>query len=223
MTNTSGSGPSGLSHTCCLRLELTPCRQVAEGISHLPRPSSSRQHVAGISPTREQVTFPPPPWAGCRALLGEGAGAPPHPGAGRPHHARVADAAASPPQGPHSSRRRMQGEPAGAGHFPNPSGDRSSIAGRSSPPCVLFAPHLPGHLACRLPCTPWPSGQTLTNRVHGRGPHLGRTAGGATRKSLSENIQNGDYAKRFILEGKTNYPEMTARRRLYEDSLFSCD
>ncbi|MDZ4184819.1 MAG: ketol-acid reductoisomerase [Desulfuromonadales bacterium] len=28
------------------------------------------------------------------------------------------------------------------------------------------------------------------------------------------NIQNGEYAKRFILEGQTNYPEMTARRRL---------
>jgi ketol-acid reductoisomerase len=33
-------------------------------------------------------------------------------------------------------------------------------------------------------------------------------------KEALENIQNGDYAKRFILEGKTNYPEMTARRRL---------
>jgi ketol-acid reductoisomerase len=29
-----------------------------------------------------------------------------------------------------------------------------------------------------------------------------------------KNIQNGDYAKRFILEGRTGYPEMTARRRL---------
>ncbi|MES1982363.1 MAG: ketol-acid reductoisomerase [Pseudomonadota bacterium] len=29
-----------------------------------------------------------------------------------------------------------------------------------------------------------------------------------------KNIQNGDYAKQFILEGRTNYPEMTARRRL---------
>ena len=28
------------------------------------------------------------------------------------------------------------------------------------------------------------------------------------------NIQNGNYAKQFILEGRTNYPEMTARRRL---------
>ena len=35
----------------------------------------------------------------------------------------------------------------------------------------------------------------------------------AMRECL-ENIQNGDYAKRFILEGQTNYPEMTARRRL---------
>jgi ketol-acid reductoisomerase len=33
-------------------------------------------------------------------------------------------------------------------------------------------------------------------------------------KEALENIQNGNYAKRFILEGKTNYPEMTARRRL---------
>ena len=37
-----------------------------------------------------------------------------------------------------------------------------------------------------------------------------------SRKAMREalrNIQNGDYAKRFILEGMTNYPEMTARRR----------
>ena len=33
-------------------------------------------------------------------------------------------------------------------------------------------------------------------------------------KEALENIQNGEYAKRFILEGATNYPEMTARRRL---------
>jgi len=38
-----------------------------------------------------------------------------------------------------------------------------------------------------------------------------------SRKAMKEalaNIQTGDYAKRFILEGQTNYPEMTARRRL---------
>jgi ketol-acid reductoisomerase len=38
-----------------------------------------------------------------------------------------------------------------------------------------------------------------------------------SRKAMREcltNIQNGEYAKRFILEGMSNYPEMTARRRL---------
>jgi ketol-acid reductoisomerase len=35
----------------------------------------------------------------------------------------------------------------------------------------------------------------------------------AMREAL-KNIQSGEYAKRFILEGQTNYPEMTARRRL---------
>ncbi|MEJ2178620.1 MAG: ketol-acid reductoisomerase [Gammaproteobacteria bacterium] len=35
----------------------------------------------------------------------------------------------------------------------------------------------------------------------------------AMREAL-QNIQTGDYAKRFILEGQTNYPEMTAMRRL---------
>jgi ketol-acid reductoisomerase len=35
----------------------------------------------------------------------------------------------------------------------------------------------------------------------------------AMRTAL-KNIQTGEYAKRFILEGLTNYPEMTARRRL---------
>lgn len=33
-------------------------------------------------------------------------------------------------------------------------------------------------------------------------------------KEALDNIQNGVYAKRFILEGRANYPEMTARRRL---------
>jgi ketol-acid reductoisomerase len=38
-----------------------------------------------------------------------------------------------------------------------------------------------------------------------------------SRRAMKEalnNIRNGEYAKRFILEGATNYPEMTARRRL---------
>jgi len=35
----------------------------------------------------------------------------------------------------------------------------------------------------------------------------------AMREAL-HNIQTGEYAKRFILEGQTNYPEMTAMRRL---------
>jgi len=35
----------------------------------------------------------------------------------------------------------------------------------------------------------------------------------AMRECLA-NIQSGEYAKRFILEGQSNYPEMTARRRL---------
>ena len=38
----------------------------------------------------------------------------------------------------------------------------------------------------------------------------------AMRKAL-ERIQNGEYAKSFILEGRTGYPSMTARRRLTED------
>ncbi len=38
-----------------------------------------------------------------------------------------------------------------------------------------------------------------------------------SRKAMKEalkNIQNGEYAKRFILEGQANYPEMTAWRRI---------
>jgi ketol-acid reductoisomerase len=42
---------------------------------------------------------------------------------------------------------------------------------------------------------------------------IGPEARAAMREAL-KNIQNGEYAKRFILEGRTNYPEMTARRRL---------
>ena len=39
----------------------------------------------------------------------------------------------------------------------------------------------------------------------------------AAMKECLKNIQTGEYAKRFILEGRTNYPEMTARRRLTAD------
>ncbi|MGR8981729.1 MAG: ketol-acid reductoisomerase [Gammaproteobacteria bacterium] len=38
-----------------------------------------------------------------------------------------------------------------------------------------------------------------------------------SRRAMKEalaNIRNGQYAKRFILEGQSNYPEMTAQRRL---------
>ena len=42
---------------------------------------------------------------------------------------------------------------------------------------------------------------------------IGEQAREAMRECL-RNVQNGEYAKRFILEGRTNYPEMTARRRL---------
>jgi ketol-acid reductoisomerase len=39
-------------------------------------------------------------------------------------------------------------------------------------------------------------------------------------RNALKRIQTGEYAKMFILEGKTNYPSMTARRRLtYEHSI----
>ena len=46
------------------------------------------------------------------------------------------------------------------------------------------------------------------------GPNVIAGEARAAMKEALANIQNGDYAKRFILEGRTNYPEMTARRRL---------
>ena len=46
------------------------------------------------------------------------------------------------------------------------------------------------------------------------GPRVIGTEAKLAMKEALKNIQNGEYAKRFILEGKTNYPEMTARRRL---------
>ena len=46
------------------------------------------------------------------------------------------------------------------------------------------------------------------------GPAVINDQSRAAMRQCLKNIQNGDYAKRFILEGKTNYPEMTARRRL---------
>jgi len=46
------------------------------------------------------------------------------------------------------------------------------------------------------------------------GPAVINDQSRAAMRQALKNIQNGDYAKRFILEGRTNYPEMTARRRL---------
>jgi ketol-acid reductoisomerase len=46
------------------------------------------------------------------------------------------------------------------------------------------------------------------------GPKVINDQSRAAMKEALKNIQNGEYAKRFILEGATNYPEMTARRRL---------
>ena len=46
------------------------------------------------------------------------------------------------------------------------------------------------------------------------GPRVINDASRAAMKEALNNIQNGEYAKKFILEGRTNYPEMTARRRL---------
>ena len=46
------------------------------------------------------------------------------------------------------------------------------------------------------------------------GPKIINAQSVAAMKEALANIQNGDYAKRFILEGRMNYPEMTARRRL---------
>jgi ketol-acid reductoisomerase len=46
------------------------------------------------------------------------------------------------------------------------------------------------------------------------GPKVINEQSRAAMREALKNIQNGDYAKRFILEGGSNYPEMTARRRL---------
>lgn len=46
------------------------------------------------------------------------------------------------------------------------------------------------------------------------GPKVINDQSRAAMKEALANIQNGNYAKQFILEGRTNYPEMTARRRL---------
>lgn len=45
------------------------------------------------------------------------------------------------------------------------------------------------------------------------GPKVINAQSKAAMKKCLDNIQNGNYAKRFILEGQANYPEMTACRR----------
>jgi len=46
------------------------------------------------------------------------------------------------------------------------------------------------------------------------GPKVVNAESRQAMRECLENIQSGEYAKRFILEGQSNYPEMTARRRL---------
>jgi ketol-acid reductoisomerase len=46
------------------------------------------------------------------------------------------------------------------------------------------------------------------------GPKVINEQSRAAMKECLTNIRNGNYAKRFILEGQSNYPEMTACRRL---------
>jgi ketol-acid reductoisomerase len=45
------------------------------------------------------------------------------------------------------------------------------------------------------------------------GPKVINESSRAAMREALKNIQSGEYAKRFILEGATNYPEMTGRRR----------
>jgi len=46
------------------------------------------------------------------------------------------------------------------------------------------------------------------------GPEVVNASSKDAMRNALKRIQNGDYAKMFILEGKTNYPSMSARRRL---------
>jgi len=46
------------------------------------------------------------------------------------------------------------------------------------------------------------------------GPEVINESSRAAMRNALKRIQTGEYAKQFILEGRTNYPAMTARRRL---------
>jgi len=46
------------------------------------------------------------------------------------------------------------------------------------------------------------------------GPEVINESSRAAMRNALKRIQTGEYAKQFILEGRTNYPSMTARRRL---------
>jgi ketol-acid reductoisomerase len=45
------------------------------------------------------------------------------------------------------------------------------------------------------------------------GPEVINEQSRAAMRNALKRVQNGDYAKMFILEGRTGYPSMTARRR----------
>ena len=49
------------------------------------------------------------------------------------------------------------------------------------------------------------------------GPEVVNETSRAAMRNALKRIQTGEYAKMFILEGKTNYPSMTGRRRILAD------
>ena len=144
------------------------------GDSRGPCPCLARRAARAGTATRILPTghVSPRPWAGCSALLGEGAGAPPHPGAGRYPHHTLRRAPPCSPQTRRAHGRRTLGEPWGG---PSPVLGRQVVGRRPEfvVPCsVCLSLTRPlGNRCADVHLGPVDSSR-LTNGVRGRGPRI---------------------------------------------------
>ena len=125
------------------------CRPTA-GLTHSRAGPALPGSARRACPPMLSGHVPPPLWAGCSALLGEGAGAPPHPGAGRYPARFTAGTPRTSRRLPHCAPPRPAEAPAGG--LGEQGGGLLHTLGRQVPgaaggvrrPNVVFASTLPG-------------------------------------------------------------------------------
>ena len=171
-SSVEGTGDAAL----CSPLQVSPHPPLPANLGVLTHPSPASRARRPRDSDLPPGHVSPRPWAGCSALLGEGAGAPPHPGAGRSFPR-------APRRSPPSSRHTRcapgrRGEPRGGASRPAATGGLSPAGVRRPVFCLPLTDPASRQQVATFTSAPCQSG--LTNGVRGRGPRIsGSTAGGA--------------------------------------------